>query len=75
MEKRKIGSKVITRTKGAKITAYLSGLKSVEDANFKFWVKSRGFKLMHYRNQPVVRLIEGLRKSILSTFRTAQSMD
>ena len=38
VEKRKNGSKVITRTKGAEITAYLSGLKSVEDAHFKFWV-------------------------------------
>ena len=45
VEKRRNGSKVITRTKGTEITAYLSDLKSMEDAHFKFWVKSRGFKL------------------------------
>ena len=75
VERRKNWSKVITRTKGAEITAYLSGLKSVEDAHFKVWVKSRGFKLMDYRNQTVVRLIQGLRKSILRAFGTAQSVD
>ena len=75
MEKRKSRSKVITWTKGAEITANLSGLKSVEDAHFKFCVKSRCFKLMDYCNQTVVRLIQGWRKSILRAFRTAQSMD
>ena len=41
----KNGSKVITWSRGAEITAYLSGSKIVEDAHFKFWVKSRGLKL------------------------------
>ena len=48
VETKKNGSKVITRSRGAEITAYLSGSKSVEDAHFKFWVKSRGFNLVEY---------------------------
>ena len=66
VEKRKNWSKLITRTKGVEITAYQRGLKSVEDAHIKFWVKSRGFTLMdypmlglRYGNQTVVRLIRG----------------
>ena len=48
VEKKKNGSKVITRGRGAQISEYLSGSRSVEDSHFKFWVKSRGFKLMDY---------------------------
>ena len=59
VEKRKNGSKVITRSKGAEITANLSGPKSVEDAHFKFWVKSRGFRLMDYPVPWFAQVIDG----------------
>ena len=45
---KKNGSKVLTWSRGNEITAYLSESKDVEDAHFKFWVKSHGFNLMDY---------------------------
>ena len=40
---------MVTRSRGAEIATYLAGsVDAVQDAHFKFWVKSRGFKLMDY---------------------------
>ena len=52
-EKKK-GSKVISREKGKEIAAYLSAagkdhkVTVKADPHFKFWVKSRGFRLLDY---------------------------
>ena len=52
-EKKK-GSKVISREKGKEIAAYLSvadkdhKVTVKADPHFKFWVKSRGFRLLDY---------------------------
>ena len=43
-----VGIKTITSTKGDRIISNLSGRYSEEDAHFRFWVKSREFKLMDY---------------------------
>ena len=48
LDKKKVGSKVITKAKGALITAFLSEDTAGKDAHFKFWVKSRDFRLMDY---------------------------
>ena len=49
VQTKKTGSKVLTRSRGAEIVAYLSGDHAGEtSAYFKFWVKSRGFLLMDY---------------------------
>lgn len=48
VDKKKAGSKVITQAKGAQIVAFLNGDAAGQDAHFKFWVKSRGFRLMDY---------------------------
>ena len=50
VQKKKSGSKVISRAKGEEIVAYLSaaGEDVKVDAHFKFWVKSRGFRLLDY---------------------------
>ena len=45
VKEKKSGSKVITRSHGDKIVACLKGLSAV-DAHLKFWVKSRGFRVM-----------------------------
>lgn len=45
---KKTGSKVITRSRGEDIRAYLSGATEAKDAHFKFWVKSRGFRVMNF---------------------------
>ena len=42
------GSKTITRSKGVNIVSYLTGRSIDEDDHFRFWVKSRGFKVMDY---------------------------
>ena len=42
------GSKTLTRSKGERVTQFLLGRSNEEDAHFKFWVKSREFKLMDY---------------------------
>ena len=55
VDHKKIGSKVMTRSRVAEISAYLLGSKEADDAHFKFWVKSRGFCLMDY-------LVLGLKK-------------
>ena len=49
LDMKKVGSKVITKTKCALITAFLSGDTAGKDVHFKFWVKSRDFQLMDYR--------------------------
>ena len=48
LEQRKAGSKVITKSRGDDIAAYLTGAGEMADAHFKFWVKSRGFRVMDY---------------------------
>lgn len=48
MRGKKAGSKTITRSKGDRIVSFLTGRSTSEDAHFRFWVKSRGFKLMDY---------------------------
>ena len=48
VQQKKNGSKVMARSRGAEITAHLSGSKESDDSHFKFWVKSRGFRLMDY---------------------------
>ena len=52
VQTKKTGSKVLTRSRGAEIVAYLSGdggkTSTSISAHFKFWVKSRGFWLMDY---------------------------
>ena len=58
VEKRKAWSKVLTRSRGDHIVACLKG--AATDAQFKFWVKSRGFRVMDYSAL-------GLRK-VLSNF-------
>ena len=47
VKQKKSRSKVITRSRGDKIVTCLKGL-SAADAHFKFWVKSRGFRVMDY---------------------------
>ena len=43
------GSKVVTCSRGAEIATYLArSVDAVQDARFKFWVQSCGFKLMDY---------------------------
>ena len=46
VEKRKAGSKVLTKSRGDHIVACLMG--AATDAQFKFWVKSHGFQVMDY---------------------------
>ena len=48
VDQKKNVSKVMTRSRGAEITAYLLGSKEADDVHFKFWIKSRGFCLMDY---------------------------
>ena len=48
VDQKKNGSKALARSRGAEITAYLSGSRDADDAHFKFWVKSGGFCLMDY---------------------------
>ena len=48
VQTKKTGSKVLTRSRGAEIVAYLSGGAGETSAHFKFWVKSRCFLLMDY---------------------------
>ena len=42
------GSKTISRSKGERVVRFLSGKSCDEDAHFKYWVKSRGLRLMDY---------------------------
>ena len=74
MEK-KNGSKVVRRSRGAEIIAYLSASRGVEDSHFKFWIKFRGFTLMDY---PVFGLKNVLclpaKKKVGSMLCPAQSM-
>lgn len=42
------GSKTVTRSKGERVRSFLTGKSTGEDAHFKFWVKSRAFRLMDY---------------------------
>ena len=46
--RKKARSKVIDRSKGAEVVAYLGGENAAPDAHFKYWVKCRGFQLMDY---------------------------
>ncbi len=48
LDQKKAGSKVMTRSRGAEVTAFLTGATPAQDAHFKFWVKYRGFRLMEY---------------------------
>lgn len=48
IDKKKEGSKVLSKARGAQIAAFLSGATAGHDAHFKFWVRSRGFRLMDY---------------------------
>ena len=48
LQGKKAGSKTVTRSKGDRIVSFLMGRPVEEDAHFKFWVKSREFKLMDY---------------------------
>ena len=48
VQTKKMGSKVLTRSRGAEIVAYLSRDSGKTSAHFKFWVKLRGFRLMDY---------------------------
>ena len=54
MQTKKMGSNVLTRSRGAQIVAYLVGesdggkTSALTSAHFKLWVKSRGFRLMDY---------------------------
>ena len=42
-------SKVMTKSRGAEIVEFLKGKgEKLCDAHFKFWVKSRGFRVMDY---------------------------
>ena len=43
VQKKKKGSKVISRENGKEIVAYLSAGEDKGDPHFKFWVKSHGF--------------------------------
>ena len=44
----KVSSKTISCSKGDRIVACLTGRAVNKDAHFRFWVKSREFKLMDY---------------------------
>ena len=44
----KTGSKILTRSQGEEVKTILSGATPAKDAHFKFWVKSRGFRLTDY---------------------------
>ena len=69
LTKKKKGSKVISREKGKKIVAYLSSGEDKDDPHFKFWVKSRGFRLLDY---PALELRNVL---CLPAKKTVRSLD
>ena len=50
IDKKKLGSKVIIQAKGAQMVAFLNGDPAGQDAHFKFWVMSYGFRLKDYPN-------------------------
>ena len=45
---KKVGSKVLTRSQGELVKSFLSGAAPAKDDHFKFWVKSRGFRVTDY---------------------------
>ena len=45
---KKTGSKILTRSRGEEVRLFLSGATGAKDAHFKFWVKSRGFRVLNF---------------------------